>query len=121
MQRVTQLGLVGVLVLAMASLATAQQEPQPVVRLGNFTEVANDVFMHIIAATESHYVTVQNRDFEEHVRDRPNSRFPNTTVAQATDADALWFQNRLGVEFRYQKNLEVYLLFQHRWLAECTL
>jgi hypothetical protein len=114
MKRLTQIGLVGVLLLAMMSIATAQQAPQPVVRLGNFIEVGNDVFMHIIAATESRYLTMENRDFEAHVRDRPNSRFPGDTALQSTDYDGLYFQNRLGVEFRYQKNLEMYLLFEHR-------
>src|SRR5712691_11700502 len=121
MQRVTQLGLVGVLVLAVASIAAAQQEPQPVVRVGNFFEVGNDVFMHLIAATEMHYNTVENRDFEKHVRDRVNSRFPDDTAAQLSDSDAAWFQNRLGVEFRYQKNLEMYLLFEHRQFVDGNL
>ncbi len=121
MKRLTQIALMGVLVLAVASIATAQQAPQPVVRLGNFFEVGNDVFMHLIAATEMHYNTVENRDFEKHVRDRVNSRFPDDTAAQVTDSDAAWFQNRLGVEFRYQKNLEMYLLFQHRMFVDGNL
>src|SRR5712691_3362576 len=114
MKRLTQIALVGVLLLAMMSIATAQQVPQPVVRLGNFLEVGNDVFMHLIATVDARYVTVENRDFEKQVRDRTNSRFPNDTAAQSTDSDAMWFLNRLGVEFKYQKNLEMYLLFEHR-------
>jgi len=55
MRRLTQGALIGVLVLGVASLATAQQAPQPVVRMGNFMEVGNEVFMHIIASTEMHY------------------------------------------------------------------
>ncbi len=72
MKRLTQIVLVAVLLLAMMSIATAQRAPEPVVRIGNFFEVGNDVFMHLIAASEMHYNTVQNRDFEKHVRDRPN-------------------------------------------------
>src|SRR5882724_8569374 len=121
MKRLTQIALVGVLVLAMLSLATAQQAPQPVVRLGNFMEVGNDVFMHLIAATEMHYNTVENSDFEANVRDRVTSRFPDDTAAQVRESDAAWFQNRLGVEFRYQKNLEMYLLFQHRQFVDGNL
>ena len=52
MRRLTQVALVGVLLLAMVSLAAAQQTPQPVVRLGNFIEVGNDLFMHIIATAD---------------------------------------------------------------------
>ena len=121
MRRLTQIALVGVLVLAVASLATAQRAPEPVVRIGNFFEVGNDVFMHIIAATESRYVTTENRDFEKSVRDRVNSRSPNNTSSQGTDFDGLYFQNRLGVEARYQKNLEMYLLFQHEQFVDGNL
>src|SRR2546427_1517085 len=121
MKRLTQIAVVGVLLLAMMSIATAQQAPQSVVRIGNFVEVGNDVFMHIIAATESRYLTMENRDFEKHVRDRPNSRFPGDTALQSTDFDGLYFQNRVGVEFRYQKNLEMYLLFEHRDIVDGNL
>ena len=44
MRRLTQLVLIGVVVLVVASLAAAQQVLQPVVRLGDFIEVGNDVF-----------------------------------------------------------------------------
>ena len=37
--------------LGGASLAAAQQTLQPVMRLGNFIEVGNDVWMHIIATS----------------------------------------------------------------------
>src|SRR5262245_7002591 len=118
MKRLIQIALVGVLLLVGVSIATAQRSLEPVVRLGNFMEVGNDVFMHIIAATESRYSTTENRDFEKTVRDRVNSRSPSNTSTQGTDFDGLYFQNRLGVEFRYQKNLEMYLLFEHRFIVD---
>jgi hypothetical protein len=121
MRRLTQGTLLGALLLGVVSLATAQQVPQPVVRLGNFTEVANDLFMHLIATIDARYTTVQNRDFENRVRDRVNSRFPNDTAAQVTDSDAAWFLNRLGVEAHYQKNLTMYLLFEHRSFVDGNL
>src|SRR5262249_50424093 len=112
MKHLTQIAIVGVLLLAVVSIAGAQQALQPVYRLGNFIEVGNDVFMHLIATVEARIVTVENRDFEKNVRDRTNSRFPDDTAAQVTDSDATWFANRLGVEMRYQKNLTMYLLFE---------
>jgi hypothetical protein len=121
MKRLTQVALVGVVILAVASIAAAQQALQPVVRLGNFLEVGNDVFMHIIATSDIRYQTVENRDFEQNVRDRTFSRFPGDTVSMRTDADAALFQNRFGVEFRYQKNLELYLLFQHEQFVDGSL
>src|SRR5215471_9876225 len=92
LRRLTQVALVSVLILAVTSLATAQRAPEPVVRMGNFFEVGNDVFMHIIAASDIRYQTVENRDFEANVRDRTNSRFPGDTAAMRTDADAAMFQ-----------------------------
>src|SRR5262245_56044382 len=76
MRHLTQLVLVGVVVLAMASIAAAQArppvaavEPQPVVRLGGgYIEVANDLWMHVIATADIRYSTVENRDFERRVR-----------------------------------------------------
>src|SRR5215510_16519418 len=121
MKRLTQIALVGIFLLAVVSIAGAQQTLQPVYRLGNFLEVGNDVFMHFIATVDARYVTVQNRDFEQNVRDRTNSRFPNDTAAQSTDADAAWFLNRIGAEFRYQKNLQLYLLFEHRAFVDGNL
>src|SRR5215475_8555373 len=118
MKRLTQVVLVGVVILAVVSIAAAQQALQPVYRLGNFIEVGNDVFMHIIGTSDIRYQTVENRDFEQNVRDRTNSRFPGDTASMRTDADAAIFQNRLGAEFRYQKNLELYLLFQHEQFVD---
>jgi hypothetical protein len=52
MRRLTQGTLVGMLLLMGVSLTTAQQVPQPVLRLGNFIEVGNDLFMHIYVSTD---------------------------------------------------------------------
>jgi hypothetical protein len=121
MKRLCQIAIVGVFLLAVVASAGAQQTLQPVVRLGNFTEVANDLFMHIIGTIDARYITVENRDFEQNVRDRTNSRFRTDTAAQVTDSDAAWFLNRFGVEARYQKNLEMYLLFEHRSFVDGNL
>jgi len=80
LRRWTQGALLGVLLLGVVSLAAAQQVSQPVVRLGNFLEVGNDVFMHIIGSADIRYKTVQNFDFENRVRDRTNSRSPSDTA-----------------------------------------
>ncbi len=48
----TRVVLVSVIVLAIAVLATAQQTPQPVVRLGNFLEVGTaDICYHTVHHT----------------------------------------------------------------------
>src|SRR3989475_12356283 len=95
MKRLIQIVMVGILLLAGASMAAAQArppapaagEPQPVVRLGNFIEVGNDVWMHILATTDVRYSTVENQDFERRGRDRAAGRDPGSTHAQISGRD----------------------------------
>ena len=76
---VQTIGILG-FVLASVAVAAAQQAPQPVVRVGNFLEVGNEVFMHIIATADIRYRTAENLDFESKVRDRATSRNPSSTA-----------------------------------------
>ena len=94
MRWLISVALMSVLMLAVASLATAQgilQVPsgaaQPAVRFGNFIEVGNDVLMHIIATTDFRYNTTTNFDFESKVRDRVGFRNPESTVEQGGESD----------------------------------
>src|ERR1043166_1916749 len=121
MKRLTQVVLVGVLMLAIASVAAAQGTlqipsgtPQPAVRLGNFIEVGNDVFMHIIATTDFRYNTTENFDFESKVRDRTSSRNPESNAEQTGESDMFWMLVRFGVDFRYQKSTEVQIVLEQR-------
>jgi hypothetical protein len=116
-----QVALLGGVVLAVASMAMAQQVPQPMVRLGNFFEVGNDVFMHIMATADIRYRTTENYDFDTKIRDRVNSRFPGDTVVQDAAGDETWAELRLGVEAKYQKNLTLYLLFEHQQMFDGNL
>jgi len=120
-RHVAQVTVLGVLWLALTSVASAQQTSQPVVRLGNWIEVGNDVFMHIIGAADIRYKTVHNFDFEDGVRDRTASRSPSSTSVHEGDSDLSYAELRLGAEFRYQKNLTVYLLFEHQQVMDGNL
>ena len=102
-------------------MATAQQGPQPMVRVGNFFEVGNDVFMHIIASADIRYKTVHNYDFDDKVRDRMPDRSPSSTLSQEGESDLSYAELRLGVEARYQKNLTLYLLFEHQQIFDGNL
>jgi hypothetical protein len=119
MRRLTQLVLMGVGVLGVATLAAAQETRPPggtmtpVMRLGNFLEVGNDVFMKIIATGEIRYNTVENNDFDNRVRDRAHSRNPDNNTLFDAEGDVMNAQLQLGVDARYQKNLQLYLLFRH--------
>src|SRR5919197_3713586 len=109
MQRWTQIALIGVVILALASMAAAQgtlQVPSgaatPAVRFGNFIEVGNDVLMHIIATNDFRYNTTTNFDFERKVRDRAVNRSVANSVPQTGESDLFWLLTRIGVEFRSQ-------------------
>src|SRR4029434_7133778 len=109
MKRWTQIALMGVVILAVASLAAAQGTlqvpsgtPQPAMRFGNFIEIGNDVLMHIIATNDLRYNTTTNLDFERKVRDRHNTRSVSSTVPQTGESDEFWILTRFGVDFRYQ-------------------
>src|SRR5262249_26975889 len=122
MKRLIPIVIMGVLLLAGASRAAAQArppapaapEPQPVVRLGNFIEVGNDVWMHILATADVRYSTVENRDFERRVRDRAGSRNPESTSSQVSESDGNWILLRFGGDWRYQKNLSMHMEFEER-------
>jgi hypothetical protein len=120
MKRLTQLALMGVGVLGIAALATAQETQSPgatmtpAMRLGNFLEVGNDVFMKIIATGEIRYKTVENADFDHRVRDRTSSRNPDDNTTHDAEQDGAYAQLQLGVDARYRKNLQLYLLFRQQ-------
>src|SRR5256885_4526896 len=101
MKRRAQIALMGIVILAVASLAAAQGTlqvpsgtPQPAMRFGNFIEIGNDVLMHIIATNDFRYNTTTNWDFEHKVRDRVNSRNPEDTVLQGGESDLFWLLSR---------------------------
>src|SRR5713101_8210827 len=121
MKRRAQIALLGVVILAVASLAAAQGTlqvpsgpPQPAMRFGNFIEIGNDVLMHIIATNDFRYNTTTNFDFESKVRDRVASRNPVDTIAQSGESDVFWMLTRFGVDFRYQKSTELQIVLEQR-------
>jgi hypothetical protein len=98
-----------------------QQALEPVVRLGNFIEVGNDLFMHIIATADTRYKTVENLDFEKRIRDQTTSRSPTSTAEHETEGDLLYAELRFGVDFRYQKNLTFQLMFENQSVFDGNL
>jgi len=121
MKRWTQIALMGVVILAVASLAAAQgtfQVPSgaatPAIRFGNFIEIGNDVLMHIIATNDFRYNTTTNWEFERKVRDRVASRNPQSTIEQSGESDVFWMLSRFGADFRYQKSTEVQIVMEQR-------
>ena len=121
MRLLTQLVLTGVLLLMGASLAVAQQALQPVYRLGNFIEVGNDVWMHIIATMDARYKTNENEDFESRVRAQTLSRNPTNTAQHEQEGDLFYAELRFGAEFKYRKNFHFYLLFENQQVFDGNL
>jgi hypothetical protein len=111
----------GLVVLSVASLVVAQPVPRPVVRLGSWIEVGNDLFMHLISTADIRYRTVHNYDFDNRVRDRVPSRAPGSTSVHEGDGDVLYAELRLGAEFRFQKSLTAQLLFEHQQVFDGNL
>ena len=112
MKRVLQLSLVGALTLTMAATAMAQEVPTQVTRIGNWVEIANDVFLNIIATTDWRYQFNENTDFEKDIRDRVPSRQTVSTVPHNGTGDLLFQESRFGVDMRYRKNLTMQVLFE---------
>src|SRR6266851_2182355 len=72
------------------------------------------VLMHILGTADIRYQAVHNFDFEDRVRDRVPARNPLDTREQSGDYTGLWNIIRFGVDFRYQKNLQMELLLEER-------
>jgi hypothetical protein len=98
-----------------------QQPLEPVVRLGNFIEVGNDLFMHIIATADTRYKTVENLDFEKRIRDQTTSRSQTNTAQHETEGDLVYAELRFGADFRYQKNLTFQLMFENQSVFDGNL
>ena len=121
MKHRAQLALMVMLLLVSASLAVAQPALQPVMRLGNFIEVGNDVWMHIMATMDARYKTIENSDFENKVREQTISRNPSESAQHEQEGDLFYAELRFGAEFKYQKNFHFYLLFENQSVFDGNL
>jgi hypothetical protein len=99
-------------IAVLVSVATAQQKPEPVIRLGDWVEIGNEVFMNIIASGDFRFNTSHNMDFEERIRDRTAERDVFSTVNINQENDAFFVQARWGADFRYQKNFRFQVILQ---------
>ncbi|MGE3539441.1 MAG: hypothetical protein AB7N91_18665 [Candidatus Tectimicrobiota bacterium] len=118
MKRWIAAGLMSMLVMLSASLALAQQGAQPVVRMGNWIEVGNELFMHVIGNLDINYRTSQNYDFESRIRDRVNTRNITSSTNHEGSSDVHWAEIRLGADWRYQKSLTAQVLFEQQFTVD---
>jgi hypothetical protein len=114
MKRSGALVLACALLLAVGSTAVAQTVPAPVVRMGDWIELSDEVWMNLIFTTEWIYQTNHNNDFENDIQDRTGETDNQGTIPHYGDCDCLWEETRFGADLRYQKNLRVRILFEHQ-------
>jgi hypothetical protein len=100
------------LVLAVVSTAAAQRTPEPVVRIGDWVEIANEAFMNIIMSQTTRYRTTHNYDFENDIQDRTITTTLSSGLLRDGPVDAFFSEIRLGSDFRYQKNFTARVLFE---------
>jgi hypothetical protein len=107
-------------VLALVSVAAAQV-PTPVIRVGDWVEIGNEVFMNFIAQADIRYRTSHNWDFEEDIRDRVTTRSPTGSTLYAGEGDFQQTEVRLGADMRYQKNLRLQVLTEAQYVMDGNL
>ena len=108
------IGLLCALALSIAAVAGAQQVPQPVVRMGNAIELADDLWVDFIGQGDIRFQFVHNTDFEGDIRDRTSSRDNTATVVHGGTADIWWMEARFGFNMQYQKHLKMQLLMENQ-------
>jgi hypothetical protein len=92
-----------------------------VVRIGDWVEIGNEVFMNIIASTDIRYRTTKDYDFEGRMEDRVNSRWNLDTVPHGGEGDLMFAESRIGVDMRYQKSLQMQVLFEQQSIFDGNL
>ena len=120
MKRVMQVTGTSILILILVSI-TAAQTPTPVIRMGDWVEIGNEVFMNFIASADIRYRASQNWDFEDDVRDRVSSRNPTDSTLYAGEGDLTQVEARLGADMRYQKNLQLQVLAEAQYIMDGNL
>jgi hypothetical protein len=108
------MGLICALALSIAATVSAQQVPQPVVRLGNAIELADDLWVDFIGTSDFRYQTTHNTDFESDIRDRVPSRDNTSTVPHGGTGDIWWLEARFGFNMQYQKHMKFQVLLENQ-------
>jgi len=100
--------------MSIAGVVEAQKVPQPVMRLGNGLELAEDLWVDFIGSGDIRFQTTHNTDFESDIRDRTPSRDNTSTVPHGCTADIWWMEARLGADMQYRKHLKMQILMENQ-------
>ncbi|WP_089720910.1 hypothetical protein [Candidatus Entotheonella palauensis] len=115
LKRMMRMGLICAIALLIASVAMAQQAPEPVVRMGDWVEIGDDAWINFIGAATIKYNVAENHDFEGDIQDAFVPDSFNATGGRFCErgaADAFCAEIRLGADFRYQKNFRMRILLE---------
>lgn len=115
------IALLCALALSIASVVVAQESPQPVVRMGDWVEIGDDVWMNIIASNTIRFRSTSNVDFDSDVQDLAGSSSVTSSSCQESSCDALAWETRLGADFRYRKNLTMRVLYEQQNVMDGNL
>ena len=108
------IGLICALALSIAAVAGAQDVPQPVLRMGNSIELADDVWVNFIGQADIRFKTTHNYDFEDDISDRPNSKSNTATTPHGAAGDIWWIEARFGADMQYKKHLRLRVLMENQ-------
>ena len=114
MKRLRLWVFVGILALTTAGLAAAQSTPEPVVRMGNWVEIGDDVWFNIIGTNTFYYRWTDNVDFDDDVQDLAGSRRATSGSCLESSCDIMQWETRLGSDFRYKKNTTMRVLLEQQ-------
>jgi hypothetical protein len=120
MKRVVHVVLACAVVLAIGAIAVAQEPLVPVVRMGDWVEIGDEVFMNLVFSNTIYYRTTTNLDFEDRIQDRTNSNDPSSSTNRVRQGDHLASEARFGFDVRYQKNLTAQMLFEQENIFDGT-
>jgi len=114
MKRAVVVALACVLALSGASAAMAEEDstPQPVVRMGDWVEIGDDLFVNFIISLTTEYQTTHNLDFEGDIQDGTATLDCQSSACYAGQGDHLWNEGRIGFDIRYKKNLKAQFLYE---------
>ncbi len=121
MKRMMQFAVITAMTLAAVSIAVAQSNPEPVVRMGDWVEVGDDVFVNLISINSIRYHTGHNFDFENDIQDTLPSSNANSSSARNGRLDGLEAEIRFGADWRYKKNLQMRILFEAQSIFDGNL
>jgi hypothetical protein len=116
MKRAVVVALVCIWAVSFTSAALAQEDedsaPQPVVRMGDWVEIGDDLFVNFIITLTMQYQTTQNLDFEGDIQDGTATTDCQSSACYVGQGDHLWNEGRIGFDIKYKKNLKAQFLYE---------